>query len=361
MNKSFRAVCSFVNSIVLLAFIASPAARAQSASGSARGVVKVMTYNINEGSDFVEVLSATTFSQFVDGVKATLAEVTASNPPLRMQAVARQIAVTQPDLVGLQEVTTWLQGPLDSPAVQYDMLQELLDQLSAQGSRYKVVVKVPEFQLAGPMDLSMANWIFANDYDVMLARSDKGDMQIANVQWAHYHTLLPVPTPLGTLEIERGWGSADVTLHGQMFRFIVTHLENYIAQAPATLLIQEAQARELTDLPAYVDMPVIIAGDFNADAIGKDASIATYQEMLGLGFSDAWGALHPNDPGPTWPLVDSSPVNTAFQRIDYIYFSSRVRPLTCRLAGNDPHDKIGGLWPSDHAGVRALLQVGSER
>jgi len=358
MHKSFWSVCSFLVAILFSFFTGFPAARGQSEMGATHGTVKVMTYNINEGSDFVEVLSATTFPQFVEGVQATLNQVTASNPPLRMKAVAHQIGITQPDLVGMQEVTTWLEGPYYSPTVKYDMLQELMDELAAQGLHYTVVVKIPEFQLAGPLDLSMANWLFANDYDVMLARAGKGDMQVANVQWAHYNTLLQVPTAAGQVTIDRGWGSADVTLHGQTFRFIVTHLENYIAQAPLTLLIQEAQARELTDVPAYVNMPVIIAGDFNADALGNDASIATYHEMLSLGFADAWGTLHPKVPGPTWQLVDSSRVDTAFQRIDYIFFSAGVRPLTSSLAGNDPHDKIGGLWPSDHVGVRADLQFG---
>ena len=357
MCKSLWAHCSFVSTLFLSVFITVPSALGQLDDvGATKGTVKVMTYNINEGSDFVEVLSATTFPQFVAGVQATLDEVTTSNPPLRMQAIAHQIGMTQPDLVGLQEVTTWLEGPFGSPTVKYDMLEELMDQLAAQGLHYTVVVKVPEFQLAGPLDLSLANWLFAEDYDVMLAKSDKGDMRISNVQWAHYNILLTAPTAAGPVQIERGWGSADVTLHGQTFRFIVTHLENYIAQAPATLLIQEAQAKELTDVPAYVDMPVIIAGDFNADALGKDASIATYEEMLSLGFADAWGTLHPKVAGPTWQLVDSSPVDTSFQRIDYIYFSDGVRPLTASLAGNNPHDKIGGLWPSDHVGVRANLQ-----
>jgi endonuclease/exonuclease/phosphatase family metal-dependent hydrolase len=357
MYRPMRGICSFA--ILLSAFLMLPPTAAQPTAGASKGTVKVMTYNINEGSDFIEVLSATDFPSFVSGVQATLNEVTASNPPLRMKAVAHQIGMTQPDLVGLQEVTTWLVGPPDSPAVRYDMLQELMDELTAQGLHYRVVVQVPEFQLAGPLDFSMANWLFALDSDVMLARSDKGDLQISNVHWDHFHTLLPVTTPAGPVTIDRGWGAADVTLHGQMFRFIVTHVENFIAQAPVTLLIQEAQAKELTDVPAYVDMPVIIAGDFNADATGKDASIATYEEMLSLGFGDAWGTLHPKNPGTTWQLVDSSPFDTSFQRIDYIFFSSgRARPLTCTLAGNAPHDKIGGLWPSDHVGVRAEVQFG---
>lgn len=359
MYKSMWASRPLQSLMLLSVCLVACFAQAQSSPEPLLGSVKVMTYNINEGSDFVEVLSATDFPSFVAGVQTTLNQVMASDPPLRMRAIAHQIGIAQPDLVGLQEVTTWLSGPFGSPSVRYDMLQELMDELAAQGLQYRVVVQVPEFQLAGPLDLSMANWLFALDYDVMLARSDKGDLTVSNVDWKHYSTLLPVSTPGGSFNIDRGWGSADVTLHGRTFRFIVTHIENYIAQAPMTLLIQEAQAKELTDGPAYVNMPVVIAGDFNADAIGKDASIATYQEMLSLGFSDAWGTLYPKNPGATWQLVDSSPVNQASQRIDYIFYSNNgVRPLTSARAGDDPHDKISGLWPSDHAGVRANLQFG---
>lgn len=354
MKRLFKAACFPAIAALLFACFAIPLATAESTSAAK---VKVMTYNLNEGSDFTGVFTATNFVEFVAGVQATRSEVIASDPPLRMQAIADQIAVTQPDMVGLQEVTTWLEGPLAAPSIKYDMLQELMDALARRGAHYRVVVVVPEFQLAGPLDLSMSNWLFANDSDVILARADKGDMEISNVQWAHFHVLLPVQTAGGSFTINRGWGAADVTLHGKTFRFIVTHLENYVAQAPPTLLVQEAQAKELTDVPGYVDMPVIIAGDFNADALGGDPTIATYGEMLSLGFSDAWGALHPNLPGQTWPLLNSSPVSTATQRIDYIFFSNaNMRALTCREAGNQPQDKAGGLWPSDHAGVRAELQ-----
>jgi endonuclease/exonuclease/phosphatase family metal-dependent hydrolase len=357
MYLRFRSLCCF-GMVMLAAMLLVPAT--QAATGATNGTVKVMTYNVNEGSDYVEVLSAQTFPEFLQAVQITLNQVTASNPPLRMQAIAHQIAITQPDLVGLQEVSTWFVGDQANPAVRYDMLQELMDALKAQGLDYQVVVVVPEFQLAGPLP-DGTNWLFVQNTDVMLARNDKGDLQISNVQKANFNTLLSLPTVAGPVTITRGWGSADVALHGENFRFIVTHLENYIAQAPATLLIQEAQAKELSDGPAYVpDMPVIIAGDFNADALGTDASIATYQEMLSFGFTDAWGARYPKNPAPTWQLVDSSPIDTAFQRIDYIWTLGNVCPLNLSLAGAAPQDKIDGLWPSDHAGVRALLRFGCQ-
>jgi endonuclease/exonuclease/phosphatase family metal-dependent hydrolase len=338
----------------LLAFLTTPLLAQNN-----KGVVKVMTYNINEGSDFNEVLAAQTFPDFLAAVQITLNSVEASNPPLRMQAVAHQIAISQPDLIGLEEVTTWRVGPLPNAPVLYDMLQELLDALKAQGQHYDTVAVVNQFQLAGPLP-DLVNWVIANDTDVILVRDQPG-LQLSNIQSANYSTLLTVPTLGGPVTILRGWGSVDVTSHGQAFRFIVTHLENVVPQVPATLLIQEAQAGELIAGPAFTSFPVVIAGDFNANAADpNDLTFATYQEMLQAGFQDAWATTHPRDPGLTWQLVDSSTVNTATQRIDFIFSRGPVRALTSRLAGAAPHDRTGGLWPSDHAGVQAVLQVGSQ-
>ena len=82
-------------------------------------------------------------------------------------------------------------------------------------------------------------------------------------------------------------------------------------------------------------------------------------EMRNNGFGDAWVATHPDNPGFTWDLNNtvSSPLN---QRIDFIFFRDGVRALNSRLAGARVQDQIEGLWPSDHAGVRATLLIGSE-
>jgi len=356
MHRLSRWICSSAL-LALAALLISPA---PAQAGDTSGTVKVMTYNVNEGSDFVEVLSAQSVTDFVQAVQITLNEVDASNPPLRMQAVAHQIAIDQPDLVGLQEVSTWLTGNPAAPTVRYDMLQELMAALAAQGQHYKVVVVVPEFQLAGPLP-DFTNYVIVQDTDVMLARSDKGDLSLSNVNSGTYNTLLqlPLPAPLPAVTIQRGWGSADVSLHGQNFRFIVTHIENFLAPAAAyTLYIQQSQVQQLASGPAGIsDRPVIIAGDFNADALGGDQSLLTWQLMQTLGFTDAWAARYPNVAAPTWPLLDSSPTSaSAFQRIDYIWTKGPIRPLNLSQAGTDPQSKVGGLWPSDHAGVRAQLQ-----
>ena len=343
----------FLATSLLLATVA-PAAQVM----QGQGVIKVMTYNVNEGTDFVEVLGAQTVPDFLAAVQITLDSVKASNPPLRMQAVARQIAETQPDLVGLQEVTTYRVGPGPNPApVLFDMLQELLGALEAHGQHYVVAIVVPEFDFQAPLP-DLTTFVRASGSNVILARSGEDRVQLSNIQSAHYLNLLTFPTQLGPLTLPRGWGSVDVTFHGRSVRFIVTHLENFVPQFPPTLLVQEAQAAELIAGPANTTMPVVIAGDFNANADNpNDPTFATYQEMIGNSFGDAWAATHPDNPGFTWDLNNTatSPLN---QRIDFIFFRDGVQALNSRLAGARIQDRIDGLWPSDHAGVRATLLVG---
>ena len=55
------------------------------------GIGTVMTYNVNEGTDFLQVVGATTELQFLLGVGQVITQVQGTIPPERMQAVAREI------------------------------------------------------------------------------------------------------------------------------------------------------------------------------------------------------------------------------------------------------------------------------
>jgi endonuclease/exonuclease/phosphatase family metal-dependent hydrolase len=343
--------------IVLAALLFTAVTSAQ------KGTVKVMTYNLFQGTDFTEVLSAQSFPEYLAAAQLTVQEVVNSNPPLRMQAIAHQIVISQPDLVGLEEATLWRMGAGYNPTdVLYDPLQELLDALNKQGQHYAPVVVADEYELQGPLTPDFSVWLRANGRNVVLARTDKPDMQLSNPQSAPFHTLLTIPDPiLGPLTITRSWGSVDVNLHGVPFRFIVTHLENPIPQIPASYLLIQAQAYELSSVPANTSLPVILAGDFNAIANEPtDPSNATYQEMLNLGFGDAWADRNPPALGLTWPLDNASTADTATQRIDFVFYRGHLDALETRLAGDKKQDKVGGMWPSDHAGLRAMIQVNAQ-
>lgn len=332
------------------------------AAGAQKSTVKVMTYNVYQGTDFIEVLSAQSEEQFLAATQLTLQQVIDSNLPLRMQAISHQITITQPDLVGLQEATLWRYGIGPNPTdVLFDPLQELLDALNKQGQHYAPVVIVDEYELQGPLP-DLMHFLRANGRNVLLARTDKPDMHLSNPQTASFQNLLQIPDPLiGNPTIVRGWGSVDVDLHGMDFRFIVTHLENPIPQIPETYYLLMAQAQELSLGPANTSLPVILVGDFNAIANDlTDPSNWTYQEMLNMGFGDAWADRNAPGEGLSWPLLNASTVDTATQRIDFVFYRGHVKPLVTRLAGDMKHDKVDGMWPSDHAGLDALLQVSEQ-
>ncbi len=322
-------------------------------------VLKVMTRNMDEGTDFGPIFSATTFDQFAAEVAAAYIEVQQSNIPERAAALAREIKAKQPDLVGLQEVSVWRTGPFGGPAttVTFDALQSLLDELAARDLHYRPVAILTEFEAEAPSALGIN--IRFTDLDVLLARSDleRSELKLSNVQAQHFAFNLPFTSPiLGTLIIPRGWISVDGKIRGKRFRFVTTHLESF------HLGVQAVQASELIQGPCNTELPVIIAGDLNTEsASGNPVDNAAYQIILGSGFVDAWTLLHPEDPGLTWPLHGEDPFtafSTPSQRIDLVLFRGELRSLRAKLIGQTPAALTSsGLWPSDHAGVIARFKL----
>ena len=49
-------------------------------------------------------------------------------------------------------------------------------------------------------------------------------------------------------------------------------------------------------------------------------------------------------------------ISKLYQRIDFVLASKGIDALWARRVGNTPLSRIGGLWPSDHAGVVATLR-----
>ena len=115
-------------------------------------VLTVMTRNMDNGSGFGPILAAASFPDLITAVTATYGEVQASNIPERAAAVADEIAATHPDLVGLQEVSTYRTGPFGGPAttVTYDALQSLLTELASRGLHYAPVAVLTNLDAEAP-------------------------------------------------------------------------------------------------------------------------------------------------------------------------------------------------------------------
>ncbi len=331
------------------------------------GVGSVMTYNVNEGTDFQQVVGAQTLPQFLLGVGQILTQVQGTNPPERMQAVAGKILEVQPELVSLQEVDQWYTGTFDpiagtcgSMTLQYDMLQELLSALATQGGHYEVAVQVTQNAFPPtPGLIPPATYICVavTDYNVVLARTDLPSwiFQWSNPQSGQYVNELVLPTPVGPVPYPRAWASVDAQFFGHSFLYINTHLESFDAN------VRELQGGELRAGPANSTLPVIIAMDSNAQAFPLPQD-PTYVDFMSAGYNDVWSRLYPKLAGFTCcqDEADNNPVSQLYQRIDLVLTHGRVTPWGAALLGADPRSRLAdGLWPSDHAALVAGVVVGS--
>jgi endonuclease/exonuclease/phosphatase family metal-dependent hydrolase len=325
---------------------------------------KVITRNMDTGSDFGYILQLQTAdpTALMAAVTQTYAEILQSNMPARADGIAAEIQALQPDVVGLQEITTVLQGPFDpnvhsATTVVEDQLQLLKEALQHRGLQYKVVavqknsdVEVPAFTLdfTGVMDVRLI------DHDAILVRSDLpvSQLKIENVTMDHFSNELVYPIMGNGVTFWRGWIALDVKFRGKPYRFVTTHLETFY------LPIQYGQALELVNGPLLADRPVILAGDLNSDA--NDPNLETspaYHVLVDAMFRDIWHELHPNEAGNTWPLhgEDGLPNTPPFQRIDLIMMRGEgIEANGISLFGTA---LIDGVWPSDHAGVEAELKL----
>jgi endonuclease/exonuclease/phosphatase family metal-dependent hydrolase len=364
-NPRFSCLVVF---LLLVPVIGLPSPVVAQSGFEGNGGLRVMTYNVNEGSDFLQVQGVTTQTQFLLGVGRIVSQVQGTNPPERMQAVAREILEAGPTLVSLQEVDQWYTGTFDpiagtcgSMTLQYDMLRELLDALASQGGQYQVAAQAQQYAFPPtPGLVPPSTFICAavNDYNVILARTDLNPrtFQWNNPQSGQFVSRVLLPTPIGSIPLPRSWASVDAQIHGHPFRFIDTHLESF---APS---IREAQASELRAGPANTSLPVIIAMDSNAQAAPLPHD-AAYVDFIAAGYNDTWQEVFPGSDGFTCCQneSDNNPVSQLSQRIDLILTVGDIEAKRIGLFGADPSSRLpDGLWPSDHAGVAATLRVGND-
>jgi len=361
---------NFALATLMIAFATATCAAAAVPSNAPKlpGAGIVMTYNVNEGTDFQQVVGATTLSQFLLGVGQILTQVQGTNPPERMQAVSRQILEAQPELLSLQELDQWYTGTFDpltgtcrTMTLQYDMLQELLSDLAAEGGHYKVAVQVTQYAFPPtPGLIPPSNYICVsvNDYNVILARTDLPSwiFQWSNPQSGQFVNEVVLTTPIGEVPLPRSWASVDAEFFGTSFLFIDTHLESFDPT------IRELQGGELRAGPASSSLPVVIAMDSNAQAFPLPQD-PTYTDFISAGYNDAWSTLYPKRAGLTCcqDEADNNPVSELYQRIDLVLTHGSVEPWGAVLIGADALSRLpDGLWPSDHATLVAGVVVGSK-
>jgi hypothetical protein len=352
----------------LLSWLGAPSEAAAQWLWKHKDHMRVMTYNVNEGTDFLQIQAATDVNSFLVAVGQTITQVRGTDPPARMKAVAKHIIDADPTLVSLEELDEWYTSTFDpatgtcgSPTREFAMLRELQDALAAQGAHYTVAQEAQQYAfplIPGFIPPSTYLCVSVVNHVAILARTDLDpeEFQWSNPQSGQYATILQFPSPIGLLPLPRAWVSVDATFDHKEFRFIGTHLESVV---PA---IREAQGAELRAGPGNTSLPVIIAMDSNAQAAPLPQD-PTYMDFVAAGYDDGWEEIFPLVPGFTCcqDESDNNPISQLYQRIDLILTLGDVKVRSIGLFGAQPRDRIiGGLWPSDHAGVAAHVVVERE-
>ncbi len=350
-------------------------ALAQRMDHRAGEVLKTATFNAYIGADLAPVVAIPPVSPgdpgYPEYVREVIAAATkvylgvvASDPPRRLAGIAREIGITKPHVVAVQELYSIYAAPMTQTGAPgdfvetYNYLDLLTDALAAQGLHYTVASVSTESQAVVPMMIpptfQTVGYGMIVDHDAILVRTDVPDLEWANPQHGNFDNNLTV----GGITLTRGWCSIDLSADDYPVRFVCSHLEEETSPE-----IQSLQAQELLDGPADVAMPVILTGDLNADPLGRNGS-PVFPILAHEGFKDAWqvNGPHSRKAGLTWghdPEL-SDPAAGFVWRIDLIlYRGPAMKPASCETIdlslGNEPP-----LWPSDHAGVAAQFVLRKE-
>lgn len=154
---------------------------------------------------------------------------------------------------------------------------------------------------------------------------------------------------------QRAAHRVTVTLpDGARLLVAVTHLHHRV---PDAALRDEQTAALVAWLDAAPPTTAqVVMGDFNADP-GEPA----YGRMVGASFRSAYAEANGSEPDVTWPSGLQAPAMDTDgdpSCLDYIWLRGSARTVHARLWADRPASDDPTLYPSDHFGVVATVEVG---
>ena len=228
----------------------------------------------------------------------------------RLPLLLADMAVLQPDVLGLQEVV-------------YVMQQDRLIGVAGEG-RYGAVrgwAGRPEY----------GNSLLVKE---PLATSDPDRLDLG-LQRSAQRVTIELPS-------------------GAQVRVVVTHLHHLTDGAVERDAQASALLGWLVGLPAVT--ATIVMGDFNASPTEP-----TCARMRDAGYRSAYAQAHGSEPAVTWPSGLQGPaIDTDGDPacLDYIWVRDAARVVDARLAFDRPDPEDPGTFPSDHLGLSAHLEIG---
>ena len=366
--------------------------------------IKVMSRNEYIGADLSILAGVTTPEEFLAAAHAILTQVAANNFPRRALGLAREVLLTRPDVIGLQEV--WdlsVDGQHPGPPF-VDHLQTTLNALAALGLHYVVAAVVEHQEVMVPIDLfgdTNPEIVRVLDRDVILVKAGipftklvgtVGQGGLCGVPIPNplpplppplnslpatfvsqvsqdgctYSAVVALPSPFGSdLVLKRGFVGIDLRVDGKNYRVVNTHLE---VEEP-TPIFQSLQALEVAGTLAATTptgRTLILVGDFNSspEDVGLPALglPSAYQVLAAAGLDDVWerNLLAFTDPDGFTCCQNAdlaNPTSLLSERIDLMWVGGgasfqALAIVTGRvplLFSPAPH------WASDHGGLFGTL------
>ena len=361
--------------------------------------IKTMTRNLYLGADIFKVVEAAQTDP--DSIPYAVADVYQTmlytNFWERAEALADEIALFEPDVIGLQEVFTYyiqtpgdfiFGNPVQANTVVIDFYSVLDAALQMRGMDYTAFT-VTNADIEMPMaDLNAGPPYYLSDirlvdHDVILVREDH---VASNEYKGNYQYQLELDLGGTSVAFTRGYIALDVNIKGDDFRFVNTHLEVRSAPGSVFRVFQAAQMEELLGTIDYLSWlfdskPVVMVGDFNSsseDVPGESyvpdgqggyvlmPYVPPYMMAIDAGYKDSWLEQKKYGDGFTSGFDEyvSDPTAELTSRIDLIFLDPKdleIDKVKARVVGNKVEDMTpSGFWPSDHAGVVAKVKFDGE-
>ncbi len=359
-----------------------PTALAAAHNGSAAAEsFRVLTRNMFIGADDAPIFQVdfTDFAAVAAAAQDFWAAVQSTDPQARAAAIAADVAMTDPHVIGLQEAAQHVVLAFDpsaapvyfTPVAAVDLIMAMQQALADAGLDYTLMGVQENTQVQVPLVLNPAipggiEQLFQITLrEATFVRSDL--VGVASFMSGNYAATYTVG---GVVELKRGWSKVTLDMGRQPIHVINTHLEGQSLEP-----IQLMQTAELIQFAEGLDGTVIVMGDLNSDANGEEGETAwtpTYGLLTDAGFVDAWTrSTGPRGAGYTC-CHDKDLMNGVVdfdERIDLVLFrtghpDSNGKPLPGRVdmdvLGDELGDQTpGGLWPSDHGGLFASFRLPS--
>jgi len=242
----------------------------------------------------------------------------------RLVAIRKEVARSQPDIIGLQEV-------LVLPELEFDQASAI-----AEGFGYHVAfgrsADAPPYGMGNAI---LSRWPIAHTFTFSLPGTDEHRCLV----------FAELDSPMGKIP------------------FFSTHLNWKFDESDVRQLQVRCIARFVKTTAPVEQYPAIVVGDFNADADSDEIRFMRGVGSLGgesVHFHDVYGHVGAA-PGVTFARRNTYAglLREPDRRIDYIWVRGgderfRGEPLAARVAFDEPE---GEAFPSDHFGVVAELRA----